>query len=599
MNAIRLSLSILSAIILIFVQAAALAAPGVEIEKLTNGYDADTAPGPTLAQGDTVTWSYIVRNTGDVDLSEITVSDDKEGAVFCPKTILLVNESMTCTLVGWAVRGQYHNLGSVVASAAETEVSDSDPSHYYVGTIGGNPAVHLEKFTNGHDADLPPGPTIPVGDNVTWTYEVSNIGDTTLLFISVVDDQLGALAVPANCPTDWLDPNTSMTCTANGTAVLGPYENMGTVSAESPDGDPVQDNDYSHYEGIEPGNPAIDIEKATNGHDADVGPGPSIPVGDPVTWTYVVENVGDVVLTGIEVLDNQGVSVSCPASSLAPSASMTCTAGGTAVEGSYANIGTAIGFAREVEVNDSDPSHYTGVVPAQPAIDIEKATNGHDADAAPGPTIIEGDPVTWTYVVTNTGNVPLQNVTVLDNQGVAVSCPASALTPTQAMTCIANGLAVVGQYANLGTVTATSDTVTVNDEDPSHYYGAPRGAGEGCTHGYWKNHLDSWPPTGYAPSDIVADVFVAAAPYAAGAATLKQALKFKGGKGVDGASRILLRNTTASLLNAAHPNVGFPRSPAQVIAQVNAALASGDRATMLATEEELNGLNEAGDCPLN
>ncbi len=44
-----------------------------------------------------------------------------------------------------------------------------------------------------------------------------------------------------------------------------------------------------------------------------------------------------------------------------------------------------------------------------PGIDIEKATNGSDADGvsdADVPQIAAGDVVTWTYVVTNTGDVP-------------------------------------------------------------------------------------------------------------------------------------------------------------------------------------------------
>ena len=36
---------------------------------------------------------------------------------------------------------------------------------------------------------------------------------------------------------------------------------------------------------------------------------------------------------------------------------------------------------------DSDPSHYIGVAPA-PGIDVEKSTNGQDADAPPGPSIV-------------------------------------------------------------------------------------------------------------------------------------------------------------------------------------------------------------------
>ena len=46
-----------------------------------------------------------------------------------------------------------------------------------------------------------------------------------------------------------------------------------------------------------------------------------------------------------------------------------------------------------------------------PDIDIEKATNGEDADTPTGPEIPVGGAVEWTYVVTNTGNVDLTNVT--------------------------------------------------------------------------------------------------------------------------------------------------------------------------------------------
>ena len=61
--------------------------------------------------------------------------------------------------------------------------------------------------------------------------------------------------------------------------------------------------------------------------------------------------------------------------------------------------------------------------PAAPSIDIEKSTNGEDADTPTGPSITVSGTVNWTYLVTNTGNVPLTNVTVTDNQGVTVNCP--------------------------------------------------------------------------------------------------------------------------------------------------------------------------------
>ena len=80
--------------------------------------------------------------------------------------------------------------------------------------------------------------------------------------------------------------------------------------------------------------------------------------------------------------------------------------------------------------------------------------------------------------------------------------------------------------------------------------------------------------------------------------TLVQALSFNGGSGTIGAVRILLRAAVAALLNSAHPDVDYPLTTAEVIAAVNAALASNDRNTMLALASTLDAANNLG-CPLN
>ena len=215
--------------------------------------------------------------------------------------------------------------------------------------------------------------------------------------------------------------------------------------------------------------PAIDIQKATNGSDADAPPGPAVPIGDPVAWTYLVTNAGNDTLSGIVVTDDRGVAVTCPQASLAPGAQMTCTASGVAAAGQYANVGsvTAVDpFA--TRVNASDPSHYFG---SAPGIDIEKSTNGEDADEPPGPFIPVGNPVVWTYVVRNDGNFPLTNVTVTDDQRGAVGCPGTTLAIGASMTCTGAGVAVGGQYENTATATGLANGVTVQDSDASHYFG--------------------------------------------------------------------------------------------------------------------------------
>ena len=216
--------------------------------------------------------------------------------------------------------------------------------------------------------------------------------------------------------------------------------------------------------------PQIDIEKYTNGADVNTEPGPFIAVGSPVTWTYQVTNTGNVALTNVRVVDDRGVTVTCPKAVLDKGESMTCAGSGTAQTGQYANIGAATGTPPVgPDVTDTDPSYYFG---SSPSISIMKSTNGEDADDAPGPYIAVGGAVNWTYLVTNTGNVPLSDVTATDDQAVAVTCTQTGLAVNESMTCTASGTAVAGQYANIGSVSGTppaGDDVTASD--PSHYFG--------------------------------------------------------------------------------------------------------------------------------
>ena len=226
--------------------------------------------------------------------------------------------------------------------------------------------------------------------------------------------------------------------------------------------------------------PAISIEKSTNGEDADAAPGPSIALGSQVTWTYVVKNTGTVSLTGIKVVDDdQNVVVSCGQSTLAEGASMTCTAMGVVtVEGQYRNLGSVTAnwttSTGSGTVTDADASHYLGISP----LVIEKLTNGEDANHAPGPSITVGDPITWEFIIRNVGTVPLTAIAVSDDRGVAVDCGGqTTLAAGGSMTCTGSGVAVAGQYRNVGTATATwtaanaTASGTVTESDPSHYFG--------------------------------------------------------------------------------------------------------------------------------
>ena len=66
----------------------------------------------------------------------------------------------------------------------------------YSGAEATGPAIDLEEFTDGQDADQPTGPYTLVGDPVNRTHLVSNSGDLPPSNSTVTDDQ----GVAATCP---------------------------------------------------------------------------------------------------------------------------------------------------------------------------------------------------------------------------------------------------------------------------------------------------------------------------------------------------------------------------------------------------------------
>src|SRR5258706_300293 len=87
---------------------------------------------------------------------------------------------------------------------------------------------------------------------------------------------------------------------------------------------------------------------------------------------------------------------------------MLCTANGIALIGQYANVGVVTGtnqLSLTQKVTSTTTRHCFGCVPPPPvftpAIALTKYTNGEDADLPPGPQVLAGSTVTWTYLVTN------------------------------------------------------------------------------------------------------------------------------------------------------------------------------------------------------
>jgi uncharacterized repeat protein (TIGR01451 family) len=396
-----------------------------------NWFDADSADAaPELLLGGDAYYRLIITNTGTIAYAKpISVVD---AALGIDTTIPALAKGASVTLTGaniaqltadghCKVLGNLQNTATVeaVCRAGDSPVSDS-ATDTAVLVCTGTPSIGIEKSTNGEDADTPTGPMIPVGDAVTWTYEVTNDGALPLTNVAVSDSDLG----PITCPKSALAVAESMTCTANGTAAAGQYANTGSVTANSAGG-AVNDSDDSHYFGT---TAAIDIVKTAS-------PTTYAAEGVGITYTFVVANSGNVTLTGVNVTDPlAGLgAITCnwagssdagtPAGTLSPGEAVSCSASYSTTQadveaGQVDNTATATGTPPSgPNVQDTDPATITST--AVPAIDVRKEiwdgtqfVDANDAAAAPVKTWPAG--AIYRIIVKNTGAVPLYNVLIND-----------------------------------------------------------------------------------------------------------------------------------------------------------------------------------------
>ncbi len=152
-----------------------------------------------------------------MELAGVVVTDDKIGAIQCPKTVLAPAEQMICIKDGIATAGQYANIGTVTATYGTTAVTDTDPSHYFGALTG----IDIRKQAEGPDSR-----NYPAGSTVPFEIAVTNTGNVTLTNV-VVTDQLVADCVRT---IGTLPAGQTVTFTCNASPVLAGFTN--TACAE-------------------------------------------------------------------------------------------------------------------------------------------------------------------------------------------------------------------------------------------------------------------------------------------------------------------------------------------------------------------------------
>jgi uncharacterized repeat protein (TIGR01451 family) len=239
------------------VEASAEASCETDIVNPNPGIDVEKECTELAHVGDTVTYTITVTNTGDEDLDGVTVMDTVLGdlsASFADSLAVGASESHEFDYV---VLGSdpdpLVNEVTAAGTGVQSQTSVDDLANCATDII--HPAIEIVKTV---DED-----TVPIGTTVTFTYVVTNTGDTTLYDISVDDDILGHIG-----DIEILEPGQSVTLTKDFVVGDELVTNVGTATGEDILGRSVSADDDATVTPIAGENPPENPPTPFTGSDA-------------------------------------------------------------------------------------------------------------------------------------------------------------------------------------------------------------------------------------------------------------------------------------------------------------------------------------------
>ncbi|MCF6262897.1 MAG: hypothetical protein L3J24_04845 [Xanthomonadales bacterium] len=317
-----------------------------------------------------------------------------------------------------------------------------------------------------------------VGEVISYTYDLTNSGNTDLFPVYAVIDDKATVTCPAGPAT--LVPLASVTCTAGYIITQADLDAgfvtniaVGSAMDAAVSGAPVPSNQDTETVTAST-NPAIDLLKVgTLNDEAPVG----LNAGDTISYAFTVTNTGNVTLTGITLTDAiPGVTISGGTiATLAPGAIDSTTFTGTYTltqadinAGTFTNTATVTGTPpNDPPVTDDDPD--TQPLGGNPVLTLVKS-------ASPATYNSVGVLISYEYDLTNAGNITLYPTYSVNDDKTTVVCPTTpaALAPGAFVTCtatytITEADMLAGNVVNIASGTAqdaeVDGTPVVSNED--------------------------------------------------------------------------------------------------------------------------------------
>ena len=435
--------------------------------------DKSSLAGDAAKAGTGLTYTFKISNNGNVAIDGISIRDDMAGlsniSMIWPGTSgsLGAGQSATGTAT-YRVKQFDVDAGTVSNTARATGTNHatgaSVSSNESTATTTIDRTLRLGVSKTANPTRIPAAEAIP-GKTISYAIAVKNNGNTTA-DISAVDSmpEIGTVSMSKSR----LAPGETATATVShavtsGDIDAGTVSNTVTVNGRTIDGSMTTSGKATATTAIERQTPRLSIEKTVDKTSLSTG---ETRIGAKLSYGFTVTNTGNVTIKGISINDELNglgvIEMSYPSKTgeLAPGEKATGTASysitnADILAGVVTNTAKAVGKNATTGASvESGKSTVTTRLVKNPSIEIEKTAD--PTHIAPIDAVA-GKEISYSFKITNTGNVNLGDIAVEDSmKDLGTVSPAKkSLAPGESTTARATHR-VTAADIEAGTVTNTA-----------------------------------------------------------------------------------------------------------------------------------------------
>lgn len=395
--------------------------------------------------GEEIEYTFEITNTGDTTLTEVTLNDPMLGGEITLDVDTLEPGESTTITVPYEVTQEDVNNGEIVNKA---NVEGTPPPAYTENpdnpdkvTDEDNEIVEAEQSSEIELVKKADKDNLVKGETITYTFTATNTGNTTLTNVEITDildgiSDIEYLTVNGESNFDKdnivLQPGDVLVAEATYEVTqddvdTGQVYNKATVTGIDPKDEEVTDEDDEAV----PSEVDLGIELVKTSDKQYV-----TTEDQEIEYTFEVTNTSNVTLKDVEVIDEMlkdaGVDVELEKTTLAPGETTTATATYTVTKedieaGVIKNVATTTGTPPNPEDTPPESPPAEDEIPVA-KIDLEKSVNPNVYTKA-------GQELTYTLVITNTGEVTLNDLTLTDDMlGGNIELDVDTLAPGEKTT---------------------------------------------------------------------------------------------------------------------------------------------------------------------